>query len=67
LEEIMARGCIDEPQLARSALLIRLSTIVFSSAIAAAIALALGYKSQIVALTLLAIWPRFRRRYYSFR
>ena len=51
----MARGRIDEPELIGSALLIRLATIVFSSAIAVAIALALGYNGQIVALTLLAM------------
>jgi O-antigen/teichoic acid export membrane protein len=51
----MARGRIDEPELIGSALLIRLAATVFSSAIAVAIALALGYNSQIVALTLLAM------------
>jgi O-antigen/teichoic acid export membrane protein len=51
----MARGRIDEPELIGSALLVRLPTIVFSSAIAVAIALALGYGGQIVALTLLAM------------
>ncbi len=51
----MARGRIDEPELIGSALLIRLATIVFSSVIAVAIALALGYNGQIVALTLLAM------------
>jgi O-antigen/teichoic acid export membrane protein len=51
----MARGRIDEPELIGSALLIRLATIVFSSALAVAIALALGYNGQIVALTLLAM------------
>jgi O-antigen/teichoic acid export membrane protein len=51
----MARGRIDEPELIGSALLIRLATTVFSSAIAVAIALALGYNEQIVALTLLAV------------
>jgi O-antigen/teichoic acid export membrane protein len=51
----MARGRIDEPELIGSALLIRLTTIVFSSAIAVAIALALGYNGEIVALTLSAM------------
>jgi O-antigen/teichoic acid export membrane protein len=51
----MARGRIDEPELIGSALLIRLATLVFSSAIAVAVALALGYSGQIVALTLLAV------------
>jgi O-antigen/teichoic acid export membrane protein len=51
----MARGRIDESELIGSALLIRLATTVFSSAIAVAIALALGYDRQIVALTLLAM------------
>jgi O-antigen/teichoic acid export membrane protein len=51
----MARGRIDEPELIGSALLIRLATIVFSSAIAVAIALALGYNGQIVELTLLTM------------
>jgi O-antigen/teichoic acid export membrane protein len=51
----IARGRIDEPELIGSALLIRLATIVCSSAIAVAIALALGYSGQIVALTLLAM------------
>jgi O-antigen/teichoic acid export membrane protein len=51
----MARGRIDEPELIGSALVIRLAAIVFSSAIAVAIALALGYSSQIVALTLLTM------------
>jgi O-antigen/teichoic acid export membrane protein len=51
----MARGRSDEPELIGSALLIRLATIVFSSAIAVAIALVRGYDGQIVALTLLAI------------
>jgi O-antigen/teichoic acid export membrane protein len=51
----MARGRIDEPELIGSALLVRLATTVFSSAIAVAIALALGYNGQIVELTLLAV------------
>jgi O-antigen/teichoic acid export membrane protein len=51
----MARGRIDEPELIGSALLIRLATIVFSSAVAVAIALTRGYNGQIVALTLLAM------------
>jgi O-antigen/teichoic acid export membrane protein len=51
----MARGRIDEPELIGSALVIRLATFVFSSAIAVAIALALGYDGQIVALTLLTM------------
>jgi O-antigen/teichoic acid export membrane protein len=51
----MARGRTDEPELIGSALLFRLATIVFSSAIAVAIALARGYNGQIVALTLLAM------------
>jgi O-antigen/teichoic acid export membrane protein len=51
----IARGRIDEPELIGSALVIRLATIVFSSAIAVAIALALGYNGQIVGLTLLAV------------
>jgi O-antigen/teichoic acid export membrane protein len=51
----MARGRDDEPELIGSALLIRLVTIVFSSAIAVAIALALRYNNQIVVLMLLAM------------
>ena len=51
----IARGRIDEPELIGSALLIRLATIVFSSAAAVAIALVLGYSGQIVMLTLLAM------------
>jgi O-antigen/teichoic acid export membrane protein len=51
----MARGRIDEPELIGSALLFRLATIVFSSAIAVVIALALRYNCQIVMLTLLAM------------
>jgi O-antigen/teichoic acid export membrane protein len=51
----LARGRIDEPELIGSALLFRLATIVFSSAIAVAIALALGYNGRIVMLTLLAM------------
>lgn len=51
----MARGRIDESELIGSALVVRLATIVFSSVIAVAIALALGYGGQIVALTLLAM------------
>src|SRR5262249_22189423 len=51
----LARGRIDEPELIGSALLIRLATIVFSSAIAVAIVLARGYNGQIVALTLLTM------------
>jgi O-antigen/teichoic acid export membrane protein len=51
----LARGRIDEPELIGSALVIRLATTVFSTAIAVAIALALGYNGQIVALTLLAL------------
>jgi O-antigen/teichoic acid export membrane protein len=51
----IARGRVDEPELIGSALLIRLPTIVFSSAIAVAIAVALGYGGEIIALTLLAI------------
>src|SRR5262249_37975052 len=51
----VARGRIDEPELIGSALVIRLTTIIFSSAIAVAIAFALGYKTQIVALTLLTM------------
>jgi len=51
----MARGRIDEPELIGSALLIRLATTVFSSVTAVSVALALGYNSQIVALTLLAV------------
>jgi O-antigen/teichoic acid export membrane protein len=51
----IARGRIDEPELIGSALLIRMATTIFSSAIAVAVALALGYNGQIVALTLLAM------------
>ena len=51
----IARGRIDEPELIGSALVIRLATIVFSSAIAVAVALALGYNRQVVELTLLAV------------
>jgi O-antigen/teichoic acid export membrane protein len=51
----MARGRIDEPELIGSALLIRLATIVISTAIAVAIVLALGKNGQIVTLTLLAM------------
>jgi O-antigen/teichoic acid export membrane protein len=51
----MARGRIDEPVLIGSALLIRLATILFSSAIAVGIALARGYDSHVVALTLWAM------------
>jgi O-antigen/teichoic acid export membrane protein len=51
----MARGRIDEPELIGSALLVRLATFVFSAVIAITIALALGYKGQIIALTLLAM------------
>jgi O-antigen/teichoic acid export membrane protein len=51
----IARGRIDEPELLGSALLIRLATTVFSSVIAVAVALALGYDGQIVVLTLLAM------------
>ncbi len=51
----MARGRSDEPQLIGSALLIRLTIVVFSSALAVAIALALGYNEQVVELTLLCM------------
>jgi O-antigen/teichoic acid export membrane protein len=51
----MARGRIDEPELLGSALILRLAAIVFSTAIAGAIALVRGYSSQIVALTLLGM------------
>jgi O-antigen/teichoic acid export membrane protein len=51
----MARGRTDVPELIGSALLLRLATIVFSSAIAVGIAVALKYNGQIVALTLLAM------------
>ena len=51
----IARGRIDEPELIGSALLLRLATTVFSSAIAVVIAMALGYNGQIVELTLLAM------------
>jgi O-antigen/teichoic acid export membrane protein len=51
----IARGRIDEPELIGSALLIRLATTVFSSAIAVLVALALGYNGQIVELTLLTM------------
>jgi O-antigen/teichoic acid export membrane protein len=51
----MARGRIDEPELIGSALFNRLATLVFSSAFAAGIALALGYSGQLVALTLFAM------------
>jgi len=51
----LARGRIDEPELIGSALLLRLATTVFSSAVAIVIALALGYNGQIAELTLLAM------------
>ena len=51
----MARGRVDEPELIGSALLLRLATIVFSSMLAVAIALAMGYSGEIVTLTLLAM------------
>jgi O-antigen/teichoic acid export membrane protein len=55
LQQQMARGRIDEPELIGSALLIRLATTVFSVVTAVSVALALGYNGQIVALTLLAV------------
>jgi O-antigen/teichoic acid export membrane protein len=55
LQREIARGRIDEPELIGSALVIRLATIVFSSAAAVAIALVLGYSRQVVVLTLLAM------------
>lgn len=51
----MARGRTDEPELIGSALFIRLVAIIFSAAIAVAIALALRYNGQIVVWTLLAM------------
>jgi O-antigen/teichoic acid export membrane protein len=51
----IARGRGDEPELIGSALVIRLATIVFSSALAVVITLALGYGGQIAALMLLAM------------
>jgi O-antigen/teichoic acid export membrane protein len=51
----MARGRNDEPELIGSALVFRLATTVFSSVVAVVIALTLGYKGQVVELTLLAI------------
>ena len=51
----MARGRSDEPELIGSALVLRLATTVFSSVVAVIIALTLGYKSQVVELTLLAM------------
>jgi len=51
----MARGRSDEPELIGSALVFRLATTVFSSVVAVVIALTLGYRGQIVELTLLAI------------
>jgi O-antigen/teichoic acid export membrane protein len=51
----IARGRADQPELIGSALLFRLPTTVFSSAIAVAIAMALGYHHHIVELTLLAM------------
>jgi O-antigen/teichoic acid export membrane protein len=51
----IARGRIDEPELIGTALVIRLATIVFASAAAVAIALVLGYRGQVVVLTLLAM------------
>jgi O-antigen/teichoic acid export membrane protein len=51
----LARGRVDEPELIGSALLLRLVAIVVSSAIAVAIALAMGYSSEIVCFTLLAV------------
>jgi O-antigen/teichoic acid export membrane protein len=55
----MARGRIDEPELIGSALLIRLPMTLFSSAIAVAMVLALGYNGQIVVWTLVAIAANF--------
>ena len=51
----MARGRSDEPELIGSALLIRLAALIFFSAIAVVVALALKYDGHIVALTLLAV------------
>jgi O-antigen/teichoic acid export membrane protein len=51
----MARGRVDEPELIGSALLFRLATTIFSSVVAIAVALVLGYNKEIVALTLLAM------------
>ena len=51
----MARGRTDEPELIGSALVFRLPTTLLSFAMAVAIALALRYNGQIVALTLLAM------------
>jgi O-antigen/teichoic acid export membrane protein len=51
----MARGRIDESELIGGALVVRLATVVFSSVIAVAIALTLGYGGQVVVLTVLAL------------
>lgn len=51
----MARGRVDEPELIGSALLMRLAAVVVSSIVAVAIALAMGYSSEIVWFTLLAM------------
>lgn len=55
----MARGRIDESELIGSALVVRLATSVFSTVIAAAIALILGYDGHVVALTVLAMMAAF--------
>ncbi len=51
----VARGRVDESELIGSALVIRLATVVISSIVAAATALALGYGVQVVVLTVLAM------------
>jgi O-antigen/teichoic acid export membrane protein len=51
----MARGRADEAELIGSAILFRLAAILFSSIVAVAVALSLGYGSQIAMLTLLAV------------
>jgi O-antigen/teichoic acid export membrane protein len=51
----MARGRIDESELIGSALVVRLATLVFSSVIAVAITLALGYGGEVAVLTVLAL------------
>jgi O-antigen/teichoic acid export membrane protein len=51
----MARGRADEAELIGSAILFRLIAVLLSSGVAVAVALSLGYGSQIAMLTLLAV------------
>ncbi|PWT80161.1 MAG: hypothetical protein C5B58_12200 [Acidobacteria bacterium] len=51
----IARGRSDEPELIGTALLFRLTAMVFCSVIAVVIALAMGHNDQIIPLTLLAV------------